>query len=258
MADRGETMDKGIWATWYDLEDQDRTSHLEWLHESYLPSLESDARYLWVAHYQDQEAVVSETGVAGPMAQADQSEAVPAGSQYLLLIGASSPHVFFDPLELSEPSEDVKVREMVDARSNLRHAVFVEEASVGGPDSPTADASSVAAPAIRLGCFQMRTPEDDFEAGRWYAQDRLPHMAKANGCVRSRKLLSVAGWAKHAILYEFTSPEARRNIWNDLKARRNRDPDAFWSIGPKTVHSPGSPTLGERTYPTVAIPQSAD
>jgi hypothetical protein len=74
-------------------------------------------------------------------------------------------------------------------------------------------------------------------------------MAAAPGCVRVRKLLSVAGWAKHAILYEFVSADARRTIWNSLRADRNRDRDRFWSIGPKTVHAPGSPTLGERTFP---------
>jgi hypothetical protein len=95
----------------------------------------------------------------------------------------------------------------------------------------------------------MRTPEDDFESGRWYAQSRLPHMASAAGCVRARKLLSVAGWAKHAILYEFVSADARRTIWNGMRAARDRDPKGYWSIGPRTVHAPGSPTLGERTWP---------
>ena len=74
-------------------------------------------------------------------------------------------------------------------------------------------------------------------------------MGRVKGSVGARKLLSVAGWAKHAILYEFVSPDARRRIWNEMRDSRDRDPKKFWSIGPKTVHAPGSPTLGERTFP---------
>jgi hypothetical protein len=69
--------------------------------------------------------------------------------------------------------------------------------------------------------------------------------------VRARKLLSVAGWAKHAILYEFVSADARRRIWNAMRAARDRDGEKFRSIGPRTVHAPGSPTLGERTFPAL-------
>ena len=244
------TSDKGIWATWYDLDDADREKFLGWLHATWLPALEKDGRYNWVAHYRDQEAIKSETGVAGPLDKVDAEEGVPIGKQFLLLVGASSPHVFLDPLVLDgRDAVAVAGTEMLDLRRNVRHAVFVEEASVEGPDSPAAGAGTIPAPAIRVGCFRMRTPEDDFEAGQWYAQDRLPTMGRVKGSVRARKLLSVAGWAKHAILYEFVSPDARRRIWNEMRDSRDRDPKKFWSIGPKTVHAPGSPTLGERTFP---------
>jgi hypothetical protein len=243
-------MDRGIWATWYDLAEGDREEFLDWLHRIHLPALQRDKRYNWVAHYRDQEAIVSETGVAGPMEQAQDDEGIPLGKQFLLLIGASSPHVFLDPLVLSGSDKaDRETRAMLAQRQNIRHAVFLEEASVEGPGATDPATDTLPAAAIRLGCFRMRTPDDEFESGCWYAQSRLPHMASASGCVRARKLLSVAGWAKHAILYEFVSPEARRGIWNDLRKARDSDPKGFWSIGPKTVHAPGSPTLGERTFP---------
>jgi hypothetical protein len=246
-------MDKGIWATWYDLDDADRDDVLDWLHRAWLPALAADGRYNWVAHYRDQEAIASETGVAGAMPRADASENIPVGRQFLLLVAAPSPHVFLDPQVLDGPDAvAVDGADRLGRRRNVRHAIFVEEASVEGPDSPGAVEPRLPAPAIRLGCFNMRTPEDDFESGRWYAQSRLPLMAAAPGSVRARKLLSVAGWAKHAILYEFVSADARRTIWNGMRAERDRDPARFWSIGPKTVHAPGSPTLGERTYPPAA------
>jgi hypothetical protein len=243
-------MDKGIWASWYDLDANDRDSFLAWLHGTWLPALERDGRYNWVAHYRDQEAVKSETGVAGPMEQASKAEGIPVGKQFLLLLGADSPHVFLDPLVLD--GSDGADAKMLGLRRNVRHAVFVVEASAEGPESPGKVAKTAPSPAIRLGCFRMRNPEDEFESGRWYAQSRLPYMGKVAGSVRARKLISVAGWAKHAILYEFTSPEARRTIWNGMRAERDADPNKFWSIGPKTVHAPGSPTLGERTYPPVS------
>jgi hypothetical protein len=245
-------MDKGIWASWYDIDEGDRERFLAWLHGTWLPSLERAGCYNWVAHYRDQEAVKSETGVAGPMEQAGEGEGIPVGRQFLLLVGADSPHVFLDPLVLDGnggmSTADAK---MLGLRRNVRHAVFVEEASVEGPESPGKVDKTAPSPAIRLGCFRMRNPEDEFESGRWYAQSRLPYMGKVAGSVRARKLISVAGWAKHAILYEFTSPEARRTIWNGMRASRDADPKNFWSIGPKTVHAPGSPTLGERTYPPI-------
>lgn len=242
-------MDRGIWATWYDLDEGDRDSFLAWSHSTYLPALASSRRYNWVAHYHDSEAIESETGVAGKMEQADASEDIPVGRQFLMLVGANSPHVFLDPLVLSREGGAHIDGLMLSRRRNVRHAIFVEEASADGPSVGEVGSEYLPAPAIRLGCFRMRIPEDDFEAGEWYAQNRLPHMAAAPGCVRVRKLLSVAGWAKHAILYEFVSADARRTIWNSLRADRNRDRDRFWSIGPKTVHAPGSPTLGERTFP---------
>ncbi len=242
-------MDKGIWATWYDLDEAGRDKFLAWLHGTWLPALARDGRYNWVAHYRDQAAVKSETGVAGPMEQADKDEGIPVGRQFLLLVGADSPHVFLDPLVL-DGSDGADVG-MLGLRRNVRHTVFVEEASVEGPDSPGEVARTAPSPAIRLGCFRMRDPDGEFESGRWYAQSRLPYMGKVEGCVRARKLISVAGWAKHAILYEFTSPEARRSIWNEMRATRDADPEGYWSIGPKTVHAPGSPTLGERTWPPI-------
>lgn len=241
--------DRGIWATWYDLDEDIREGFLVWMHSAFLPALAEDRRYSWVAHYHDGEAIESETGVAGKMEQVEAGEGIPVGRQFLMLVGANSPHAFLDPLVLAQTGGFDLDTSMLDNRRNMRHAIFVEEASVDGPDAQRAGPTGQPAPAIRLGCFRMRTAEDDFEAGTWYAQNRLPHMATAPGCVRARKLLSVAGWAKHAILYEFVSADARRTIWDGLREERNRDRERFWSIGPKTIHAPGSPTLGERTFP---------
>ena len=36
---RGESADRGLWITWYDLPESGRDAYLIWLHESYLPAL---------------------------------------------------------------------------------------------------------------------------------------------------------------------------------------------------------------------------
>ncbi len=44
-------MDNGIWATWYDLGDGDRSDYFGWLNEEYLPSLRARPGYAWAARY---------------------------------------------------------------------------------------------------------------------------------------------------------------------------------------------------------------
>jgi hypothetical protein len=81
----------------------------------------------------------------------------------------------------------------------------------------------------------------------WYAQWRLPSMTEISGCVAVRKLLSVAGWAKHAILHEFVSPAARDEHFVDHERRRHPD-KVEWSdrITGQVVHAPGSPSVARR------------
>ena len=82
----------------------------------------------------------------------------------------------------------------------------------------------------------------------WYAQWRMAKMRTTPGCTRTRKLASVSGWAKHAVLYEFTSLEARNR---HFIAHEDLDPEMkAWSdrIVQKLVHAPGSSTLACRLW----------
>ena len=63
------------------------------------------------------------------------------------------------------------------------------------------------------------------------------------GCVGARKLVSISGWAKHAILYEFVSLEAVRQHFVDT------DPWS-WEVVANLVHGPHSPSLGVRIWPS--------
>lgn len=240
-------MSRGIWATWYDLAPEDRGAFATWEREEYLPGLARDPRFNWVAQYASKSGHGTETGVFGETVVDAAKEGLGSATEYLVLIGADSPHVFLNPLVL-----DKNEPPMLAKRRNMRHAVFLEEETVDGPAPAPRGEPDIAAPAIRFGTFHMKTPQEDFDAGRWYAQRRLAEMAATPGCVRTRKLMCVAGWGKHGILYEFVSPEARGAAWKAFREQRDTTPQQFWTIGPQTLHAPGSPFLGQRTWPPVA------
>jgi len=245
-------MSRGIWATWYDVADADRDAFIEWEQKEYLPALAANSRYNWVARYASKSGAGIETGVFGETVVDAGKEGIGSASEYLVLIGADSPHVFLNPLVLDGNEAPFPgASDMLKKRINLRHAILLEEETVDGPEAAPKTLPDVPAPAIRLGNFYMRTTQEDFDAGRWYAQRRLPEMQESPGCVRTRKLMCVAGWGKHSILYEFTSPETRADLWKAFQAQRKDDPNGFWTIGPQTLHAPGSPFLGQRTWSSV-------
>jgi hypothetical protein len=46
-------MDRGIWATWYDLPEQGKAEYLSWLHAVQVPEMLARPGYLWAAHVQN-------------------------------------------------------------------------------------------------------------------------------------------------------------------------------------------------------------
>ena len=78
---------------------------------------------------------------------------------------------------------------------------------------------------------------------------RFPAMARLPGCIGMRKMVSVVGWAKHAVIYEFVSVEARATgvteiarLYPEMEAWTNR-------FIPHLVHSAGSPNVARRIWP---------
>ncbi len=243
-------MDNGIWATWYDLDDGTRDRFLDWLHADYLPALKQRPGYAWVAHYRNE--------VGGPAMRhlgqdilARPDEDVGGGAQFLMLVGAASPHVFLAP-SVMEPEIPPQFRDMLALRRGLRTAIFAEEARVSGPAARSRPPGTTPAPGIQMGSFRVRSLEEEFDLGCWYAQYRLPYMAQAPGSVGTRKLLSVAGWAKHSILYEFTSLEARLKNFEEPHELLSADPKEWTGrVVRYTIHAPGSPFVGTRIWPPV-------
>lgn len=243
-------MDRGIWATWYDLADESRERYLDWAHNTYLPYLKQRPGYAWVAHYRNEGGGAKMKQVQSKVV-GHTTEDIGSGTQYVLLVGAPSPHVFFKPA-----TREIKLPEgfekMLALRSGVREVIFAEEARVNGPAAYNEGPGSVPGPAIQMGSFRMRTVEHEFDIGRWYAQFRLPYMAQMRGCIATRKLLGVAGWAKHGVLYEFESLEMRLKYFEEPHESLSLDP-THWSasITGNTVHTPGSPTIGVRIWPPV-------
>jgi hypothetical protein len=124
-------MDHGIWATWYNLPDATRDGFLDWAHATYLPYLRQRAGYCWVAHYRHQGGGAKMKRVEESVVGRTQDD-IGDGSQYLMLVGAPSPHTFFKPA-LSEIVLPKDFEAMLARRTGVRTAIFVEEARVNGP-----------------------------------------------------------------------------------------------------------------------------
>ena len=79
----------------------------------------------------------------------------------------------------------------------------------------------------------------------------MPSMQKLPGCVRVRKYASVSGWAKHMILYEFTSTRARDGSFVEHEKANPKMEQWTDDVVRKLVHAPGSPNLAARIWPPV-------
>ena len=248
-------MDSGIWATWYDLDEASRGEFLEWLHGEYLPSLEAIPGFCWVAHYENTGGGEAMRHV-GANILTRPSESVGQGSQYVVLVGAPTPQTFFAPsVGEREAAQPQKARDMLDLRRGVRSAVFSEQTRTNGPAVGSRPEGGTPAPAIQMGSFRVRSVEEEFDLACWYAQYRLPHMAQMPGCVAARKLLCVAGWVKHSILYEFTSLDARMQNFEEPHEALAVDPQEWTGrVVRYTIHAPGSPTVGRRIWPP--LPQT--
>jgi hypothetical protein len=238
-------MDNGIWATWYDLDDGERDAHLAWLHREYLPWLRQRPGFAWVAHYANEGGGHAMRDLGNMLVR--PGDEVPRGGQFLLLAGAPSPHAFFAKGILTDAGPFAS---QLAQRRNMLRAIFVEEARVDGPESGTRPAGGPPGPAIQMGAFRISSVEEEFRLGAWYAQYRLPSIARTPGAIGARKLISVAGWPKNAILYEFVSLAARLEHFELPQEKLALDPNEWTGkVVRTTIHIPGSPVIGSRSWP---------
>jgi hypothetical protein len=237
-------MDRGIWATWYDVQAAAESEYLDWLHAEYLPAMLQRPGYLWAAHVRNITDPEREASNYRRLTHTDDA-AVPQGFGYLLMFGGVTAHTFTDPSPQEMLEEyDEAARRMLGRREGERSIIFVEVARVAGPGEPKRIPGVTPGPIIQFGTFNVRSPEEETEMSSWYARSRLPLVGAREGNVGARKLVSISGWPRHGILYEVESLEA---------AATNLVDPSDWSrkVVDSLVHAPHSPTLGTRIWPEV-------
>ena len=117
----------------------------------------------------------------------------------------------------------------------------MEHNRIDGPEARTRAPGITPGPGIQFGTFNINAVENEDELGCWYSQVRMPRLVSMEGCVGARNLVSVSGWAKHGILYEWVSLESLQKNFTTEKIPRSRQ--AVNTL----VHAPSSPSLG-RTH----------
>ena len=239
-------MDRGLWITWYDLPDSGRDAYLSWLHDVHIPRLLKFPRVLWAAHY------AADTTIK-PVAHLRHTDdrSVPTGNSYILLVGAEDAHAFagLTPYKFSSQLSTAD-KKMLAMRTGERVNIMTEEARHDGMEANQREPGVALSPCIQLGSFGAGAADED-EVLAWYAFYRLPAMATLPGSVGIRKMVSVSGWAKHGVIYEFVSKQARAE---HFRAHEAGDAGmAAWtkSLVPKLIHAPGSPVVAERIWPPV-------
>ena len=239
-------MDRGISATWYDLEDGDRDRYCAWLHETYIPKLLKSPGVLWAAHYRTDLSVK-------PLPRLRHTkEALPGGYAYILLLGANDAHAFSVLTPYNQKGKvDPADAKMLALRKGERRNIFTEEARVDGPEASKREGEYTLAPCIQFGSFNSGAPEDEDELLAWYADYRLPTMGRIPSSIGMRKLSSVSGWAKHGVIYEFTSLADRARNFRAHEAKNKQEEDWTAEVVAKLVHAPGSPNVCERIYPPI-------
>lgn len=247
-ADRAaQPMDRGLWITWYDLPEEGRDAYLAWLHETYIPGLLKRPGYLWAAHY----ASRARGSSSSSRVQHIDDPSVPAGYQYILLVGGEDAHVFADPYPSALNAALPELgRKMLATRVGERMSIMVEAGRCEGGGAKDYTDGMTGAPAIQLGSFNCPVEYEE-EILAAYVQRRLPAQCGTDSCIRTRKLSSVVGWAKHAILYEYLSLEG---FLRDYEAARASSPLGMGgqSLVPALRHAPNGPNSALRLWPPVS------
>ena len=242
---RNGPTDRAFWVTWYDLPDSGRDDYLVWLHQTYLPNLLNRPGYLWAAHYA--------TRTSGGSSQIHHTEdpKVPTGFHYILLIGVMDALVFGNPvpsaIHAALPDQG---RKMLAMRTGERVNLMIEAGRCEGRASVAYKEGMTGAPYIQIGSFNCPVEyEEEMHAG--YVQQRLPAMCDTASCIRTRKLNSVAGWAKHGILYEFASQEGFDRDYEAANAKSPLGTNGH-SVVAMLVHAPGGPNSALRIWPPIS------
>ena len=237
-------MDRALWVSWYDLEQSTRDAYLDWLHAIYIPKLLRLPGVLAAAHYE----VDKDERPLPHLRHTDA--ALPDGNSYILIVSGREAHAFAS-LTPFRAKHTAREQRMLALRLGERVNLFTEEGRAAGPDARRREGRYTLAPGIQIGNFNAGSYLDEDEVLSWYAHLRLPNFEKLPGGIGIRKLVSVSGWAKHGVLYEFTSLEARAKNFRAHEAKNKKQSAWTHEVVSKLVHAPGSPAVARRIWPPV-------
>ena len=244
-------MSEVLRADWFDLADDNKDAFWAWLHETFLPALQSASGVGWVGHYDIVEQPDRPYIEGAPKKMETDDPAVPPGRQNVILTAGVSPETFFgkdNAVDALHGSHAAKLAE----RLNHRWAVFIEEQVINSPEQRAAPYGMGPPPAMQIGNYNTVTPEDEIELARWYRAERFPRVSVSRGIIRGRKLLSIAGWPKHGVLWEGT--ELADDEYSFEGRFVDADRDENWTgrhVLEYAVHAPYGPHAGRRVWPPV-------
>lgn len=220
-------MDRGIWAISYGIAEESKTEYLDWFHGVHIPEKLSRPGYVWAAHY----ALEEDKG-------------------YLALFGAPSAYVFLNPSpgQLAQ-RQGAETKRMIAMRRDPLACILTEETRVDGPEVSMRGPGVTPGPVIQIGFYNPAGPVVEDDLGAWYAQERLPLLARLPGCIGARKLVATVGAFKHSILHEFVSLEAREAHFGPHEADARNPATWMGRIRPQLAHAPRSPMVGRRIWP---------
>ena len=246
-------MDRSLLISWYDVDTNHRDEYLQWLHGSFLQKLMKRDSVLWAAHYEVRKYEIPSR------VRPTRDPAVPRGNDFVLMLGAESSHVFAKPLDFFlnkdancvEPDLTAEDRRMLALRKEVRTSIMTEEARVSGPSIAMRPDGGAPAPCIQLGSFCGNDMAAEEELLGWYARWRMPALSKLPGCVALRKMVSVAGWAHHGVMYEFESFDVRAAAMKEMAGLYPELIEWTERCVPLLTHALGSPHIGVRLWPAV-------
>ena len=204
--------------------------------------------YLWAAHYASQDL---EGGAENATRYKHVDDPrVGKGYHYMLLIAAADANVFGDPVpSLINAALPEQGKKMLAMRTGERMNIFTETGRREGRALAAYKEGMTGAPCVQIGSFDCALEfEEEMHAG--YVLERLPKMCATPSCVRTRKLNSVAGWAKHGIIYEFASKEGFDRDYAPAVANSPLGLNGR-SVVPNLVHAPNGPNSALRIWPPV-------
>jgi hypothetical protein len=225
-----------------------RDAYFSWLHGTYLPGLLKRPGYLWAAHYASQDL---EGGAENATRYKHVDDPrVGKGYHYMLLIAAADASVFGDPVpSLINAALPEEGKKMLAMRMGERMNLFTEACRREGRALAAYKDRLTGAPCIQVGSFDCALEyEEEMHAG--YVLERIPKMCATPSCVRVRKLNSVAGWAKHGIIYEFASKEGFDRDYAPAVANSPLGLNGR-SVVPNLTHAPNGPNSALRIWPPV-------